>query len=504
MGVLKHRKKPLFIFEMANNHQGDVEHGRRIIREIAEVCHGFSFDFAFKFQYRDLDTFIHPDYKNNREMKQVKRFEETRLSQEQFSLLKSELDQYGFLSICTPFDEKSVERIEEQQYSILKIASCSFTDWTLLERIAKSNLPIIASTAGVELEDIDNVVSFFRHRKRELALMHCVAEYPTPIQNLQLNQIDFLRKRYPEIAVGYSTHEKPSEFHAVQLAVAKGAVIFEKHVGVPTKESGLNAYSANPEEVRAWLTAAEEAYAMCGLADQHRPVTAKEKADLQSLRRGAFARAAIKKGEKIEMEKIFFAIPSTEGQVMANDMSKYTLYYSNDDIEINQPVFQKAVSAKDIRPQVLACVTQVKDILRESNVAIPEGVGFELSHHYGLEQFDQFGVTIVNCINREYCKKILVMIPGQKHPSHYHQRKEETFHILYGEMMLELDGVISTCKRGDMVLVERGVKHRFWSETGVVFEEISTTHYANDSFYEDPNVCETQKRKTGLTYWFED
>ena len=53
---------PLFIFEMAINHQGSVEHGKRIIREIRNVCDDFpEFEFAFKFKYRDLDTFIHPD-----------------------------------------------------------------------------------------------------------------------------------------------------------------------------------------------------------------------------------------------------------------------------------------------------------------------------------------------------------------------------------------------------------------------------------------------------------
>lgn len=53
-------RKPLFIFEMANNHMGDVEHGIALIRAIRESCQGFDFDFGFKLQYRNLDTFIHP------------------------------------------------------------------------------------------------------------------------------------------------------------------------------------------------------------------------------------------------------------------------------------------------------------------------------------------------------------------------------------------------------------------------------------------------------------
>ena len=81
--------KPLFIFEMANNHQGSVEHGKKIIAELKKVCEEFEadFDFAVKFQFRELDTFIHPDYRGRDDIKNVKRFMDTRLSMEQFQAL---------------------------------------------------------------------------------------------------------------------------------------------------------------------------------------------------------------------------------------------------------------------------------------------------------------------------------------------------------------------------------------------------------------------------------
>ncbi len=73
--------KPLFIFEMANNHMGDLEHGLRVIRDFAAVKEQYEeFDFAFKFQFRNIDTFIHPDYKDRMDLKYVKRFTETRLT----------------------------------------------------------------------------------------------------------------------------------------------------------------------------------------------------------------------------------------------------------------------------------------------------------------------------------------------------------------------------------------------------------------------------------------
>ena len=118
--TMKKKKGPLFIFEMANNHQGSVEHGKTIIREIRKVCDDFpQFEFAFKFQYRDLDTFIHIDYKDRQDLKNVKRFQDTKLSQEQFGELLKEVRDNHFLAICTPFDEISVDHIAEQKYDYI-------------------------------------------------------------------------------------------------------------------------------------------------------------------------------------------------------------------------------------------------------------------------------------------------------------------------------------------------------------------------------------------------
>ena len=53
----------LFTLEMANNHMGDLEHGLSVIREFGKICREYPFSFAFKLQYRELDSFIHPDMK---------------------------------------------------------------------------------------------------------------------------------------------------------------------------------------------------------------------------------------------------------------------------------------------------------------------------------------------------------------------------------------------------------------------------------------------------------
>jgi len=493
----------LFIFEMANNHMGSVEHGLKIIREIHQASKGFPFKFAFKFQFRDLDTFIHPEYKGRADFKYVKRFSETRLEATQFKTLKDEADKLGFISVCTPFDERSVDLIEKMGFNIIKIASCSFTDWPLLERIIKTDKPVIASTAGARLEDIDKVVSFFEHRGKTFALMHCVAEYPTQNKNLELNQIDLFSSRYPQVAIGYSTHEGPNNFDAVKIVVAKGALLFERHVGVKTDKFGLNAYSSTPEQIKKWLAAAQEASTMCGVEDKRLEFTPEETASLRELGRGVFANRPIKKGERVAVTDVFFAIPTVDGQLVASDLSKYTEYYAQTDLNTNQPILLPELKKVDNRQKIYEIVQKVKMVLKDGNVNVPGMLDLEISHHYGVDRFAEYGCTIINFINREYCKKLIILIPGQKHPEQYHQKKEETFHVLHGDVLINLEGVEKQCKTGDLVTVERGKKHIFSSNNGAVIEEISSTHYKEDSFYTDPEIAKNRHRKTLISYWMD-
>ena len=132
-------------------------------------------------------------------------------------------------------------------------------------------------------------------------------------------------------------------------------------------------------------------------------------------------------------------------------------------------------------------------------MVVPAGSSFEISHHYGIDSFEEIGVTIIDCINREYCKKILVVLPGQSHPVHYHVKKEETFVVLHGTLEITLDGVSRTLHKGDLMTVERNVRHSFSSPEGCVFEEISSTHYLNDSFYDDTDNF-IRPRKTKVHY----
>jgi sialic acid synthase SpsE/mannose-6-phosphate isomerase-like protein (cupin superfamily) len=493
----------LFVLEMANNHMGDVEHGLHVIKSFGAICKKYPFKFAFKLQYRELDSFIHPDMKNRDDVPYIKRFSETRLTQDDFDVLLSEIKKQDFLTMSTPFDEKSVDMIESQNIDIIKIASCSFGDWPLLERIVQTDKHIIASTAGAAVDVIDQVISFLSNRNKEFAILHCVGEYPTPDDNMHISQIDYLQNRYPNVRIGFSTHEDTSNTDFIKMAVAKGSTIFEKHVAVQTEQYGINKYSASPEQVDAWLEAALYAKKVCGEGLKRLPINEKEAESLRSLRRGAFAKRNLRKGETLTVNDVYFAFPPKDGQYTANDWSKYFEYTVETDITTNSAISPDNCMRGDKREQVWGIVKKVREFLNDSHVVIPGNAELEISHHYGLDRFYEYGLLLLTVVNRDYCKKLLVSLPGQKHPEQYHKQKEETFHVLHGEVELFLDGESRSYTPGDVVTIEPEIRHAFSSEQGSVIEEISSTHFKEDSFYTDEEIMNNKQRKTVLTYWME-
>lgn len=491
----------LFIFEMANNHQGDLNHGLLIIEEMAKIRDKYKINGAVKFQYRELNSFIHDDFKNCDDVKHIPRFLSTRLSDEHFDIMASRVKELGMLSISTPFDEVSVDKCVAQNLDVIKIASCSADDWPLLEKVASVNKPVIISTGGLLINEIDDLVSFFSHKVVDFALLHCVALYPSPDESINMNFIDRLKKRYPEIPIGFSGHEAPEDYDIIRVAISKQAKIFERHVGVETDKIKLNAYSMNPAQVEKWIQAAQQAKTICG--DGNKIISSIEKESLQSLKRGVYCKKGIKKGELISRDNVFFAMPCQDNQTTSGEFGKYrTRLEASKDYKINEAVFEHASTSDNIG-FIREIVHQAKGMIFEAGIRITPDHVIELSHHYGLEKFKEHGALIINVINREYCKKLIVIFPGQVHPFHFHKKKEETFQLLWGTLKVNLEGREHILKPGETLLVERGVNHSFTSKSGAIFEEISTTHIKNDSFYEDKKIDKLDpiERKTIIDNW---
>lgn len=490
----------LFIFEMANSHQGSVEHGIDIIREMGKIARKYNVKAAVKLQYRNLDTFIHPDYRDRQDINHIPRFMSTRLVYEQFTQLVDSIHEEGMIAMSTPFDEDGVDWCMDQGVDIIKVASCSALDWPLLTAIALTRKPVIISTGGKTISDIDKLYNFFSHKGCEFAFLHCVAEYPAPMEHLQLDFIDRMNRRYPEITIGYSGHEEPNDNIVPMLAIAKGAKILERHVGLPTESIKLNAYSMNPEQADKWVKSVLDAKKICEMKKEDTKYISQEEMDsLQSLMRGVYLKRAVKQGEPIMREDVFFAMPCHEKQMTSGDFTEGIV--ASKDYSANAELHEKR-KITDIG-MVRNVVHDAKGMLYEAGIALGTDFEVELSHHYGMQHFRQTGAIIISIINREYCKKLLVILPGQKHPVHAHKVKEETFQLLYGDLIVNIEGNEKALKPGDILTVLRGEKHSFTSAKGAIFEEVSTTHIMNDSYYEDPKIrsLDPIERKTILKKW---
>lgn len=490
----------LFIFEMANNHQGSLEHGVRIIQEVGKIARKHNIKAAVKLQYRNLENFVHRDFKDRTDIKHIPRFMSTRLNYNDFCILVDEIRKAGMIPMSTPFDEDGVDWCANQGLDIIKIASCSAMDWPLLEKAAETGKKLIISTGGKSIDDIDKIYNFCIHRNCEFALMHCIAEYPVPEEHIQLDFIDRMKKRYPGIAIGYSGHENPNDCIVPMLAAAKGAEIFERHVGVPTETIHLNAYSMNPEQADHWVASLLKAKEICSLKQEDTKYISQGELDsLTSLMRGVYAKREIKKGEPVRRSDVYFAMPIQEGQMPSGEFKDNII--ASIDYLPDQPLKEKReiTNVKMIRDAVHA----VKGLLLESGTTIGNDFEVELSHHYGMEKFRQYGAALISVINREYCKKLIVVLPGQAHPQHFHKVKEETFQLLYGDLKVEVEGKSREMVPGDIQTVLRNEIHAFSSRNGAIFEEVSTTHIKGDSYYQDPEISgkDLIERKTIIKEW---
>lgn len=494
-------QKPLLILELANNHNGSVPHGKHIIDLAAEAVAGLGFTAAIKFQYRDLDSLIHPSYKGDFSFKYIKRFEETRLSDEQFLELIDHARKKGFLVACTPFDEASVGKIIEHKFDFLKVASAYSTDWPLLTKVVEAEMPTIVSTGGLGVRDLDRSVVFLSKRLQKLALMHCVAVYPTPDDQLSLNRLDMMRERFPGIALGYSTHERQDNYQAVGLALAKGAHIFERHIAEDDGEIPVNSYSSSSEHLQAWAVSLKNAIEMTAGMDRSAWSNDTEQSAVRELRRGVYAKRNLDNETELQDSDVFFAIPVVEDQITANDWSKVETKSTKVSVIENASLTSHNVEISQVSDAVRDIIEQTRDLLRLANVSLPAQSRVELSHHYGLEKFFDFGAVLATLVNREYCKKVIAVFPGQTNPEHLHKVKEETFICIFGDLKVSLGGETHLLKEGDILTVPTGVPHGFTSASGAVFEEISSTHQGSDSYYTDKSINSNEFRKTELSVW---
>lgn len=328
MGYITQRDRDLFenffVLELANNHWGKLDRGLKIIRNHAAIVRYNNVKAAIKLQFRDVDEFIHPEFKGNTENRYIKKTEDTKLNRSDFARMVEEIRYLSCIPMATPFDEASVDLCVEFDMPIIKIASSDMNDWVLIEKIASTRRPTIASTGGASEKDLDDLVRFYEKRDIPLAINHCVSLYPSEDGELELDQIDYLKSRYPNHVIGLSTHEYHDWTSSMLVSYAKGARTWERHIDIEEGGIPVAPYCSLPHQIDEWFKAYHKAVEMCGGTGTSKRVPKRKETEyLDGLVRGVYAKRDLPAGYELQHQNLeddfYLAIPLQKGQLSCRE-----------------------------------------------------------------------------------------------------------------------------------------------------------------------------------------
>lgn len=195
----------------------------------------------------------------------------------------------------SPFDESAVDLLESLNVPAYKIASFELVDIPLISYIAKKNKPMLMSTGMASLSEIGEAIEAARSNGcNSLALFHCISSYPTPIDQINLSAIPFLRKEFG-IEVGLSDHTLGNL--ASIVATSLGATVIEKHFTLSRKNGGVDStFSLEPYEMRDLVNETKKAFTSLGV--------------------NKTIRSDIEQGNKIFRRSLYFVNDLGEGQII--------------------------------------------------------------------------------------------------------------------------------------------------------------------------------------------
>ena len=221
-------KKPFLIGEIGINHNGSIKLAKRLIQIAVDA--GFN---AVKFQKREPDISTPEDQKFK--LRQTPWGEMTYLDyKKKIEFGKKEFDEINkfckkkkIIWFASAWDIPSQNFLKKYKLKYNKVASAMLSNEKLIKKIAEEKKLTLISTGMSTIKNISKAVKIFRKKKCKFILMHCVSTYPCPIENLNLNLIQTLKKKF-KCEVGYSGHE--SSVSPSIIAYILGARYIERHI----------------------------------------------------------------------------------------------------------------------------------------------------------------------------------------------------------------------------------------------------------------------------------
>jgi N-acetylneuraminate synthase/sialic acid synthase len=275
------RDGPAYVIaEIGHNHQGDVEKAKALVHA-AKECGADAVKFqkrenrvlftrAFYDSPYDNENSFGATYGEHREFLELSKsdwFELSRYSREE-----------GVAFIAAAFDEPSADFLAELDVDAFKFASGDLLNVPFLRYVSTLGKPMLLSTGGGTLEDIDRAVEAILPANEQLAVLHCTAAYPADIEDLHLSVIPTLLDRYPELVIGLSDHHNGIAMALVGYML--GARVFEKHFTLNHAWKGTDhSYSLMPDGMRRFVRDLHRIPAALGdgvkrpLPSEERPLT---------------------------------------------------------------------------------------------------------------------------------------------------------------------------------------------------------------------------------------
>lgn len=310
MAVIKFRnnriigdgQRPYIIAEMNSSHYGKIEQACRMM-DAAKEC-GCD---CVKFQSWTENTLYSEEYYANNPIsrRMVKSFS---MNESQLYELWKYSRKIGIDFSSTPYSTEEVDFLADKiEVPFIKIASMEVNNPFFLEYIAKKRIPLVLSTGMASYEEIDQAVNIINNvGNMNLCILHCVSVYPVKPGSVNMNNLIYLKEKYPDFVVGYSDHTIGEEVACG--AVALGARVIEKHFTLDSSQMGMdNNMAMEPEEMKALVRKCHNVYEAMG--NMERVVSEKEKAQLIKMRRSIVAKENLKAGTILEDEILDYKRP---------------------------------------------------------------------------------------------------------------------------------------------------------------------------------------------------
>ena len=223
------------------------------------------------------------------------------LSYDEFVSLKEYCDKIGICFLSTPFDFESIVFLNSIEMPFWKIPSGEVTNYPYLVALAKTGKPVVMSTGMCEMNEIVAAIEVLRgNGTKDIKLLHCNTEYPTPFEDVNLRAMQMMRDTFG-LEVGYSDHTPGIEVPIA--AVAMGATIIEKHFTLDRNMEGPDhKASLEPDELAAMVRAIRNVEQAMGSGIKE--PSNSEKKNISIARKSIVAARRIKKGEILTEENL--------------------------------------------------------------------------------------------------------------------------------------------------------------------------------------------------------